>query len=107
MAVVTLINCFEVPEGREEEFFTLWKEVNAHMRVKPGYLEHRLHRSLAPNARFRFVNIAKWTSMESFQAAHDEQFRALVSKPEWAAFPHHPALFEIIHEGAADQAAVA
>jgi heme-degrading monooxygenase HmoA len=49
--MVTLVNCFEVPEGREEEFFTLWQEVNDYMRTKPGYVGHRLHRAITPKAR--------------------------------------------------------
>ena len=50
--MVTLVNCFEVPAGREEEFFSMWQQVNTYMHGKKGYLEHKLHRSLAPDARF-------------------------------------------------------
>ena len=102
MAGVTLINCFEVPAGREEEFFGLWKQVNQYMRTKAGYLGHRLHRSLAPDATYRFVNVAQWDSAASFQAAHDDGFRALVGRQEWRVFPHHPVLYEAIHEGQAE-----
>ncbi len=99
MAVVTLVNCFQVPAGREDEFFSLWRQVNDHMRQKKGYLGHKLHRSLAPDAQFRFVNVARWESLEDFNAAHDEGFRALVSQPAWAAFRSSPALYEVVHEG--------
>ena len=98
MAEVTLVNCFEVPAGREEEFFALWRKVNDYMRVKPGYISHKLHRSLAPDARYRYVNVARWESAQQFQAAHDEGFRALVNRPEWAAFKTIPALYEVVHE---------
>ena len=54
MSTVTLVNCFQVPQGREQEFFSLWQQVNTYMRGKKGYLEHKLHRSLAPDANFRF-----------------------------------------------------
>lgn len=97
--MVTLVNCFEVPAGREEEFFTLWQQVNAYMRNKRGYVGHKLHRSLAPDARYRFVNIVQWTSSEEFQAAHDEGFRALVQQQDWAPFRSMPALYEVVHEG--------
>jgi heme-degrading monooxygenase HmoA len=107
MNAVTLINCFEVPAGREDEFFGLWKQVNAYMQTKPGYLEHKLHRALLPDAPFRFVNVARWESAEHFRAAHDEGFRALVGRPEWAAFPAHPVLFEVVHTGDAATAAAA
>lgn len=101
MSAVTLVNCFEVPAGREEEFFALWQQVNNYMRGKKGYLGHKLHRSLAPDARYRFVNVAQWASAADFQAAHDGGFRALVSQPEWAAFRSTPALYEVVHEGTA------
>jgi heme-degrading monooxygenase HmoA len=102
MATVTLINRFEVPAGREDEFFGLWQRVNVYMQAKPGYLRHTLHRALAPEAPYRFVNVAQWESAAHFQAAHDEGFRALVSQPGWEAFPSHPALYEVVHEGQAE-----
>ena len=102
MEPVTLINCFEIPEGREDEFFALWQEINAYMRTKPGYLSHKLHRAITPGAPFRFVNVAQWASAAQFQAAHDEGFRALVSRPAWAPFRHQPALYEVVHERRGD-----
>jgi len=93
------VNCFEVPAGREESFLALWRQVNAYMADKPGYVSHRLHRSLAPDARFRFINYAEWESAEHWRAAHDEGFRELVSGVEWSEFPSIPALYEIVHAG--------
>ena len=99
MDAVPFVNCFEVPAGREDEFFALWSEVNAYMIKKPGYLSHRLHRSLEQDARFRFVNYAVWESPERWRAAHDDGFRALLSNPAWGAFSTTHALYEIVHEG--------
>lgn len=96
---ITLVNCFEVPAGREDEFFTLWQEVNAYMRNKPGYLGHKLHKAASPDASFRFVNVAQWSSTGHFHAAHDAGFRVLVTKPEWASFTSRPGLYEVVHEG--------
>jgi mannose-6-phosphate isomerase-like protein (cupin superfamily) len=105
MAAVPFVNCFEVPAGREEAFLALWREVNAYMSAKPGYVCHRLHRSLAPDAKFRFVNYAEWETIEDWRAAHDEGFRQLVSGPEWAEFSSSPALYEIVHAGQAPETA--
>ena len=99
--MVTLINCFAVPAGREEEFLALWQEVNAYMKTKPGYVGHKLNRSLTPDAAYRFVNVAQWASMEQFRGAHDEGFRALVSRPQWAPFRSTPAVYEVVHEAQA------
>lgn len=101
MPLVTLVNRFQVPAGREDEFFQLWQQVNSYMRGKKGYLGHKLHRSLAPDAQYRFVNVAQWASKEDFDAAHDEGFRALVMQTRWAAFQSFPALYEVIHEAKA------
>lgn len=105
--MVTLVNCFEVPAGREQEFLSLWKEVNAYMRGKAGYLSHKLHRAIAADAIFRFINVARWASLAEFQAAHDEGFRALVSKPEWAPFRSQPGLYEVVDEAQAEGASAA
>jgi heme-degrading monooxygenase HmoA len=99
MKAVTLINSFEVPAGREDEFFRLWQQVNVYMQAKPGYISHTLYRSLAPDACFRFVNVAQWASAEHFHAAHDEGFRAMVNKPDWEAFRPNPTLYQSVHEG--------
>lgn len=99
MGPVTLINCFEVPAGREAEFFALWEQVNGYMRSKAGYLGHRLHRALAPDASFRFINVVQWASAEHYRAAHDEGFRAMVSQPAWSGFHSNPGLYEVVHEG--------
>ncbi len=99
--MVQLINCFEVPAGREDEFFALWREVNAYMVRKPGYLSHQLHRSLTEDARYRFVNYAEWESAEHLRAAHDDGFRALALRPAFAPFTSTPAVYQLAHEGTA------
>jgi heme-degrading monooxygenase HmoA len=96
--MIRYINLFEVPEGREDEFFAMFLEVNAHMTAQPGYLGHRMHKSLAPDARYRFVNYVEWESVDHFTAAHGEAFRALVSRPDWRDFTSTPALYEVVHE---------
>ncbi len=100
--MVTLINSFEVPAGREDEFFALWKKVNDYMRAKPGYIGHKLHRAIAPDTRFRFVNVARWESLAHFQNSHDDGFRAMVSDAAWQPFKSHPVLFEVADEAEAD-----
>jgi heme-degrading monooxygenase HmoA len=96
---VPFVNCFEVPAGREDAFMALWGEVNAYMAAKPGYLSHWLHRSLSPDARYRFINYVQWETPELWEAAHDDGFRRLVSDPRWREFTTTPALYEVVHEG--------
>ncbi|HEY2225033.1 antibiotic biosynthesis monooxygenase family protein [Actinomycetospora sp.] len=98
---VTFVNCFEIPAGREDDFFARWRGVNAVMRTRPGYEEHQLYRSLAPEARFRFVNVARWSSSAALATAHDDEFRAMVSGPDWAEIVSTPAVYEEVHTGTA------
>ena len=99
---VTLMNCFEVPGGRDDAFTDLWTNTSGYFRVQRGFQSLRLHQALSPNAPFRFVNIANWSSIELFQAAHaTEQFRTLVSRPEWSEFPSSPAIYKVITEHSA------
>ena len=97
--MVELVNCFEVPNGQEDKFFELWKNVNSYMVTKPGYVKHRLLRSLAPDARFRFVNLAEWESPAALQAGHDQPFRDLVSAPAWSSFTSTSSLYDPVHTG--------
>src|SRR4051794_31531715 len=96
--MIRYINLFEVPAGRDDDFMAMFREVNEHMAAQPGYLGHRLHRALGPDARYRFVNYVVWESVAHFQAAHGEQFRALVSRPEWRDFTATPALYDVVDE---------
>ena len=97
---VTLINGFEVPSGRDDVFLELWRQMNAYFSAQPGYVSHRLHRSVSPDARYRFVNVATWRSNADFQAAHStDVFRERIQEPAWAEFSNSPALYEVAAEG--------
>ena len=91
---VVLINPFEVPEGVDDEsFLEGWQRAADYMRQQPGFLSTRLHRALAPGARFRFINVAEWASPQDFQAAvGSEEFRELARD----AGPNFPALYEVV-----------
>lgn len=97
--MIRLINCFEVADGRDEQFLDLFRAVNAHMAAQPGYAGHQLHRALTPDARYRFVNYVQWESTEHLSAARDDRYRELVAAVIGAGFTSTHALYEIVHEG--------
>jgi len=66
---VIQINPFEVPEGRDEEFLVHLNEVADQLRRELGFISTKLHKSLDPKARFRFVSVAEWESREKFEKA--------------------------------------
>jgi heme-degrading monooxygenase HmoA len=93
MANVVLINPFEVPDGKEEEFLRGWEAARDFMQRQKGYVATRLHRSLDPTARFRFINVAEWESPAAFHAAltHPDFVRLRAATP----FVHYPSLYEV------------
>ncbi len=96
MSTIILINSFEVPEGQQEEFLKGWRETAEYMRHAPGYISTRLHESLDPQARFRFVNVAEWESPQHFQAAvRSQTFQQLTQNVPFNAFP---SLYRVIVE---------
>jgi heme-degrading monooxygenase HmoA len=95
---VTLINPFEVPEGREQEALKDWEAAAVYLRQQPGFISTNLHQAVSPGAKFHFINVAKWESAEAFQAAvTSAEFQALI-KSTVENFPHYPALYEVIRE---------
>jgi heme oxygenase (mycobilin-producing) len=91
---VILINPFEVPAGTDDdEFLRGWERAADYMREQPGFVSSRLHRALAPDARFRFINVAEWASPQDFQAAvNSEEFRELAA----GGTPGSPGLYEVV-----------
>jgi heme-degrading monooxygenase HmoA len=91
---VILINPFELPEGADdEEFLGGWQRAADYLSGQPGFVSTRLHRALAPDARFRFVNIAEWESPQQFQAAvGSDEFREIAK----GAGPGSPSLYEVV-----------
>src|SRR5260370_10055840 len=69
MSTIVLINPFEVPQGQEEAFLKGWHAAAEHLRQAPGFLSTRLHESLDPQPKFRFVNVANCEPPQHFQAA--------------------------------------
>jgi len=93
---VTLIRIFEVPAGEEDAFIAAWEKTRDYLMTLPAHKETALHQSLH-DERFRFVNVAQWTSEEEFNAAIRSQgFRESASDLHW---PMSPALYQVILTG--------
>jgi antibiotic biosynthesis monooxygenase (ABM) superfamily enzyme len=85
MTAAILINCFQVPAEREEEFLKLWHEADALLRTRGGYLTTRLHKALQPDSRYQYINIAELDSVETWKAA--------ITSPEFTAITAQMAGF--------------
>lgn len=69
---VTLINVFAVPQGKEAEFIEIWNETGQSLKNASGFIDAKLHRSLDPNTRFQFINVAHCPSVDAYRAAISE-----------------------------------
>jgi heme-degrading monooxygenase HmoA len=101
-APVTLINVFEIPAEHLDQFISGWRERAHLMSTKPGFLDTRLHRALSPQSRFQLVNVARWGSLETLNAAQadpefQERIKAATSDPR-APVSANPAVYEVTIE---------
>jgi heme-degrading monooxygenase HmoA len=91
---VALINLFEVPPAAEDEFLGDWDRARAFVRSSDGFIDTALHRSHDRDADFRFVNIARFASVDAW--------RHLLADPAFPgrviSFPAHPGLYDVVFE---------
>jgi heme-degrading monooxygenase HmoA len=84
---VTLIDFFEVPPASDEEFVTAWRSASDRLRAREVYLDAALHRSVAPDARFRFAGVARCPSPRALREGLEPGSSAL------APYSSHTALY--------------
>ena len=95
---VTLINVFSVPKGKEEEFVQWWEAVKADITKKPGFISGKFHRSIKPNSRFNFINVAIWESEDVFWKAYEKSVTPMKTKLEQLGVEMVPALYDVVFE---------
>jgi heme-degrading monooxygenase HmoA len=92
---VILINAFEVPAGEADRFIAAWLKTRDYLRSQPGYVDAVLHQTLAPDAEFQFVNVARWRTADDFVTAMQSPgFREAATG--LADCQSHPALYRVV-----------
>jgi heme oxygenase (mycobilin-producing) len=91
---VVLINAFEVPAGEAEQFIAAWEKTRDYLQTQPGYVDTALHQSVAPDAEFQFVNVARWESAETFLAA-TQSSGFLDAAVGLTSYQPHPSLYRV------------
>lgn len=89
---LTLINAFEVPPHADEQFVAAWSRARDLLAPQPGYGGATLHRSLTPDARFRYVNLGHWQTLDHFRSAIETADIRADAFP----FPAHPGLYQAV-----------
>lgn len=101
---LVLINLFSMPAELVDDFVGQWEAGIAAAKNAPGFRGTRLHRSLDPGAAYPVVNVARWDSVEDWQAAFDKYFSgpgdgadAASGSSGWGAVSAHPTLYSVVH----------
>ncbi|GAA3885755.1 antibiotic biosynthesis monooxygenase family protein [Streptomyces sedi] len=94
-AGITFVSVFELPEEQVDAILPHWLDHAESVSKAPGFRDGRLHRAVAPDARFPLVLVARWDSVDAWRAADDDVHRrGLPPLPEHGAA--HPALFRTV-----------
>ena len=92
---IVLINPFVVPADKLGETIIMWEQARDYLQTQPGYISTALHQSLAPDATFQLINVAKWESAEAFQTA-SKKMATEANLPRIEGVVADPALFTVI-----------
>jgi len=70
------MNRFRIARGREEEFETIWKQRESHLKGVPGFHQFNLLRGDAQETHTLFASHSIWDSEEAFRNwTKSESFR--------------------------------
>ena len=95
---VTLINVFSVPKGKEDEFVKWWQDVKANITKQPGFISGKFHKSLKPDSKFNFINVAMWENEGLYWKAYEKSAASMKSKLEHMGAEMVPALYNVAFE---------
>lgn len=95
---VTLINVFSVPKGQEDGFVKWSEEVKENITEQPGFLSGQFHRSIKPESRFNFINVALWENEDLYWKAYDKSVTPMKAKLAQLGAEQTPALYRVAFE---------
>jgi heme-degrading monooxygenase HmoA len=95
---VTLINVFSVPPGKETEFVKWWQDVKANITAQEGFVSGQFHRSIRPESRYNFINVAIWEDEEVYWKAYEKSVTPMKAKLEQLGVEMVPALYQVAFE---------
>lgn len=100
---LVLINLFTMPPELVDGFVAAWETNIAVAKDAKGFRGTRLHRAIDPDASYPLVNIARWDSVEDWQATVSQHFSQPGTPGSPAPAPvagtptAHPALYTVVH----------
>jgi heme-degrading monooxygenase HmoA len=103
---LVLINLFSMPPEMVDGFVANWEANITAARGANGFRGTRLHRAIDPDAQYPVVNIARWDSLEDWEATVRRHFvetdrspGASYQGPQSGSGPvsAHPNLYRVVH----------
>jgi heme-degrading monooxygenase HmoA len=95
---VTLINVFSVPKGKEDEFVKWWQDVKADITKQSGFISGKFHKSIKPESKFNFINVAIWENEDLYWKAYEKSAAPMKSKLDDMGAEMVLALYDVAFE---------
>ena len=91
----TVIVSYKVHAEDVDNFLNAWDRANDHLKKQNGHVSTNLHRAISANPYFRFVNVAKWKTVEDFRkATQSDDYREVSGWLE--AYPVYAAAYDTV-----------
>ena len=94
---ITLINSFEGPTGKVAESIKYWEDCRDFLKIQPGYISTKLHKSIKEGSKFELINVAVWESPKAFTEASQKMAKELGVSPT-EGLKANPSLYTVISE---------
>ena len=95
---VTLINVFTVPKGKEDDFVKWWQDVKSNITKQPGFISGKFHRSIKPESKYNFINVAIWANEDVYWKAYENSAAPMKATLEQLGCEMVPALYDVAFE---------
>ena len=72
--------------------------MKASITKQPGFISGTFHKSLKPDSRYNFINVALWENEEIYWKAYEKSAAPVKGKLQEMGVEMTPALFNVIIE---------
>jgi len=93
----TVIVSYKVNAEDVDNFMNAWDRANSFLKKQSGHVSTSLHKAMSANPYFRFVNVAKWKTVEDFRKA--TQSTAYQEASGWLeAYPVYASAYDTVRD---------
>ena len=95
---ITLINMFSVPKDKEDQFLKWFQDETGNMTKQQGFISGTLHKSIKPDSKYNFINLAIWENEDVYWKAYEKSVTPMKSKLAQLGVEMVPALYNVVFE---------